>query len=91
MARKLFVFAILLLACSIGVFGFQILQYLRAGDWPGVSVEFVWETLFGTMPWLARWLPFAAVWHWLGGVPITVAGLAAAYLAFLASDILRLR
>lgn len=91
MARKLFVLAILLLAGSIGVVGFQTLQYLRVGDWPGVSVGFVWDALFGAMPGIARWLPFDGAWHWLGGVPVAVAGLAASYLAFLASDILRLR
>lgn len=91
MARRLFVLAVLLLAGSIGVLGFQFLRYLQIGDWPSVSVEFVWQALFGGMPGVARWLPFDGVWHWLGGLPVAVAGAAASYLAFLASDILRLR
>ena len=91
MARKLFVLGILLLAASIGVLGFQVLQYLKVGDWPSVSVVFVWGSVFGAMPGVARWLPFETVWDWLGGLPVTVAGVAASYLAFLASDILRAR
>jgi hypothetical protein len=91
MPRKLFVLAILLLAVTIGVFGFQTLQYLKVGEWPSVSIEFVWESLFGTMSNAARWLPLSAVWHWLGGLPVTVAGLVVSYLVFLASDLLRLR
>lgn len=87
MARKLFILAIFLLACSIGVFGFQILQYLRVGDWQGVSVQFVLRALFGPV----SWLPFDPAWGWVADIPVTVAGIAAAYLAFLASDTLRLR
>jgi hypothetical protein len=91
MARKLFVVGILLLAASLGVLGLQFLQYLKVGDWPSVSLEFVWESVFGAMPAVARWLPFETVWRWLGGLPVTAAGVAASYLAFLASDILRAR
>ena len=91
MARKLFVLGVLLLACSIGALGFQILQYLKIGDWPSVSVEFVWDSVFGAMPAVARWLPFETVWRWLGGLPVAAAGVAASYLAFLASDLLRAR
>jgi hypothetical protein len=90
MARKLFVLGILLLAASLGVLGFQFLQYLKIGDWPSVSVAFVLDSVFGAMP-VARWLPFETVWRWLGGLPVTAAGVAASYLAFLASDILRAR
>ncbi len=91
MARKLFVLAILLLAITLGVLGFQTLQYLKVGDWPSVSVAFVWDSLFGATPGLTHWLPFNRVWHWLGGLPVTLAGVATAYLAFLASDLLRAR
>jgi hypothetical protein len=80
-ARRLFVLGILLLAASIGVLGFQTLQYLKIGDWPSVSIEFVWESLFGTMSGVARWFPFSGIWQWLGGLPVTVAGLAASYLS----------
>jgi hypothetical protein len=91
MARKLYVLAILLLAGSIGVLGFQSLRYLDDGLWPSVSVAFVWDSLFGPTPWATNWLPLGQFWHWIGGWPITVAGICAAYLAFLASDILRVR
>jgi hypothetical protein len=90
MARKLFVLALFLLAATIGVLGFQVFYYLKVGTWQSVPVQEVWDTLFGTLP-IAQWAPLHGVWHWLGGLPVTVAGITAAYLVFLASDTLRRR
>ncbi len=90
MARKLFVLAIFLTAASIGVLGFQLFSYLKSGAWPVVPMGYVWDQLFGSTA-LARWLPLPRVWEWLGGVPVTIAGITAAYLVLLASDTLRRR
>jgi hypothetical protein len=89
-ARKLFLLAILLAAGSVGVFGFQLISYLKSGEWPIVPLVYVWDHLVGQVA-LARWLPFHGAWEWLGGVPVTIAGVALAYLVFLASDTLRRR
>ena len=90
MARKLFVLALLLLAGSIGVLGFQVLYFVRVGAWQSVPIGDVWNSLFGKIS-MAQWLPFQSAWQWLGGVPVTVVGVTAAYLVFLASDTLRRR
>ena len=90
MARKLFVVAILLLAVALGVFGYQTLQYLKAGNWPSVSIHLVWGSLFGATS-ITSWLPFHAIWPWVAQLPLTLAIIAASYLTFLASDLLRAR
>ena len=90
MARKLFVLAVLIAAGSVGAFGFQLISYLEKGAWPSVPVGYVWEHLVGS-PSIVQRLPLQPAWHWLGGVPVTILGLSASYLVFLASDILRRR
>jgi hypothetical protein len=90
MARKLFVLALFLLAGSVGVLGFQALYLWRIGSWPSVPVAFVWDSLLGTSS-VGQWLPFHQAGRWLGGLPVTAAGIVLAYLVFLASDTLRRR
>ena len=85
MARKLFVLAVFLVAGSIGVVGFQVLDYLIGGTWPAVPLQ-----VFGVLPG-AQWLPSGPVWRWLGGVPVSLAGMIVGYFVFLASDTLRQR
>ena len=90
MARKLFVAAIFLLAASLGVLGFQVLYYLKLGVWQSVPVQIVWDAVAGPLPSI-RWAPLGAAGRWLGALPVTVMGVALAYLVFLASDMLRRR
>ena len=90
MARKLFVLAVLLVAGSIGVLGYQVLDYWLEGGWPPVPLQSVWDSAFAALPG-ARFLPGGDIWRWLGGVPVSAAGIVAAYVAFLASDSLRRR
>lgn len=85
MARKLFVLAIFLVAGSIGVVGFQVFYYLIGGTWRAVPLQ-----VFGVLPG-AQWLPSGPLWRWLGGVPVSLAGLVLGYLVFLVSDTLRQR
>jgi hypothetical protein len=89
-ARKLFVVAVLILAASAGALGFQVLTYLKAGVWPIVSVQSVSEALFGPIPVIGSTGVGAAV-RWFGALPVTVTGVALAYLVFLSSDLLRRR
>lgn len=90
MARKLFILAIFLMAGSIGVLGYQVGAYLIEGGWPAVSLQFIWVTLFGPIP-NTQWMSLGRVWGWFGAVPVTVAGVVAAYALFLISDTLRQR
>jgi hypothetical protein len=89
MARSLFILAAFLLAGSIGVFGYQFFYYLIEGNWPAVPIEFAVVSLFGAMPNI-HWMSLGRVFNWLGGVPISVAGLVLAYTSYLLSDTLRL-
>lgn len=81
MARKIFVVAMLLTACAIGVVGYQIGAYWIEGSWPSVPVRVVWEALFAT----------ENGGGWLGGLPVSATLLVLAYLLYLISDQLRLR
>ena len=88
MARRLFILAAFLLAGSVGVFGYQFFYYLIEGSWPAVPLEFIVVSLFGAMPDI-QWAWLGQAMHWLGEVPVTVAGLVLGYTAFLLSDTLR--
>jgi hypothetical protein len=89
-ARRLFVLAMLLTACAVGVFGYQIGYYWIIGNWPAVPVRVVWEGLF-TMGAGDIATRFGRVAAWVGSIPVSAALLAMAYLAYLTSDQLRLR
>ena len=90
MARKLFILAIFLMACSIGVLGYQVWYFLLQGNWPAVPLQAVWVPLFGPVP-NTQWMALGRIWGWFAGVPTAAAGIAAAYAAFLLSDTLRQR
>jgi hypothetical protein len=83
MTRALFVLGLLLMAGGVGVLGYQLATFWIMGDWPAVPVRFVWSVLVRAGE--ARW------GGWVGSVPVSVALLASAYLALLASDQLRQR
>jgi hypothetical protein len=88
MARRLFILAMILLAGSIGVLGYQFFDYLIDGSWPAVPVHFIVASLFGDMP-DVHWMSINHVLSWLGEVPVSVAGMILAYMTFLLSDTLR--
>jgi hypothetical protein len=77
----MFVLAMLLAAAAIGVIGYQIGHFFIVGNWPSVPVRVVSLALFGP--------DFSA--GWFGGLPVSAALFALAYLAYLLSDQLRLR
>lgn len=88
MARRFFILAMILLAGSIGVLGYQFFDYLIDGSWPAVPIHFILVSLFGNMPDI-RWTSLDHVLSWLGEVPVSVAGMILAYMVFLLSDTLR--
>jgi hypothetical protein len=90
MARKLLVLATILLAASVGVLGFQIVDYWIDGSWPPVSLHFVWNAMFGPFQ-NSDWLSLGLVWNALGTVPVVAAGMLIAYGTYLLSDTLRRR
>ena len=90
MARKLFVLAMLLTACAVGVFGYQIGYFWIIGHWPAVPVRVVWLALFAPDSGSGA-AASDRVAGWVGGVPISLALLVLAYVAYVISDQLRLR
>jgi len=76
------------MAAACGVIGYQALTYYFYGHWPGVSLDFVVEQVFGEFPILA--------WPWanrllsaIGRLPLSVVGFVASYFLLLISDLLR--
>ncbi len=65
MARKLFILATILLAGSVGVFGYQFFDYLIVGSWPAVSMQFIVVSLFGAMPDI-QWMLLGRVFQLAG-------------------------
>ena len=85
MARLATILGIWLTALSLGILGYQGLTYLFYGDWPPVTVAYVWGML--VEPWPAEaggWLGTAEAWF--GRLPLMVPGIAFAYLSFLVAD-----
>jgi hypothetical protein len=84
MARKIFVVAMLLTACAVGVVGYQIGSHWIEGTWPSVPVRVVWEGLFELESRGGRGGS-------LGGLPASGTLLVLAYVLYFISDQLRLR
>lgn len=88
MARKIFALGIFVMAIALGVIGYQALTLYFYGNWPAVSVQFVYGELFGEFPVVgARWTN--RMLAGIGQLPVTAVGILLCYLLLLASDLLR--
>lgn len=90
MARKTFTAGIWILACSLGVLGYQSLTYLIYGTWPAVPVNVLWSKTIGDIPHFGGWIVdglIGAVTSW----PLVGIGIVLSYSMLLWSDVLRRR
>ena len=88
MARWMTILGIWILAAAFGSLGYQLLNYYFYGDWQPLTVEFIWQQVFGPWP-VAANRGVDALQAWCGRLPVLGVGVAFAYLCFLLSDSLQ--